>query len=199
MGSSTSCLAAALLLPTLAAAADCPAAGDLATGIELGDGNEVIERFTRLDDGTIQSLADWGGGYGAQMRLLDGVYLVEIHDLEEGVPVPNSGITYRLPLPEGGAPRPEAGGTWDVSVAKLDGVQPTVERQVYSFGPRAPVSIGACSYDAVTVRIAYPDDPEGLVETVLFLPDLGISWLSGAKSGDAPEDHYDYTYIRRVE
>ncbi len=190
----------ALLLPTVAQAA-CPTVDDLAGGIEFDIGEGDTEVHTALSEGVVQVVYTGSDGFQSRTLLGQGAYLLELVDLEKGVPVPSTRSTYTHALtpPEMPVPVPNSG--WVSEVVVLNDGDLDKEVHDHRFGAAGTQTIGACSYDKIRVTVHY-DDEDNSVDTVDYLPELGIGLLVGIAydngDGTRTDDVYSYYDLKAL-
>lgn len=188
-----------LILAQPALAEECPTRADLAqTGIRFDIEGGEWEVFRAFGDGVVSSLYH-GADTGEPLRVLlgQGVYLLETADLKGGTPDPATRYTYSYPMPPAEMPLPTPGGRFAVSAAVMGDGDLRREDQAYTFGPEIQATFGTCSYRAMEITITYDGD-DSTRDTLLYLPDLGISYLSGSVYPDG-RDSYTYLAIRKAD
>lgn len=171
------------LLPCVAAApvgADCPSAADLSTGIRVISATGESETFTTVAPDVVASVYDDGHGYANRVLMAQGVYLLELVDLENGDVVPETRLVYGHPQGPQAFPAPAPGTTYSATVTMREGSDVWPEAQGYVFGRPSRIAIGACGYDLIEVTVTYAD-AEDTVETVHYLPELGVSYLAASE------------------
>lgn len=194
------CVALLLFLTSAAPAlAVCPRATDLDHGIGFDIAGGEQEEFRRTGDHMIESRYYFDAESGARNLLAQGVYLVEVVDLEHDRPVPATRATYSYPLQPDQMPVPVPGARWDTGVVILSSEGISSETQVYTFGEMTRISFGDCTYDMMPIQIGYRAGSESSeqVDLIHWLPELGISYLAGSVI-DGQEDTYDYIAVYRL-
>jgi len=186
-----------MALPT-AILADCPDKANLATGIRFGIDGGDSETFRTRVPGVIAATYSEAQTPVSRVLLGQGVYLLELIDLENGAPVPGTRTTYSYPSKPADLPVPQSGGNWSVTAAVFDRGELRSETQSYRFGPLTQVSYGACRYDMFTIEITYPDEREITKDLLHYLPALGLSYLAKA-TYDNTTDTYKYISIETVK
>jgi hypothetical protein len=185
----------ALVLPGLVAA-QCPVAADLETGIVLETIEGEVETFIRLDPHRVRSLFMHSENAGSRILLGKGVYVLELLEEEDGLPMVGTRTTYSFPLPVADLPPITPGGGWSTKAAVLDVDGLSSEAQHYIFGAQTRVTIGACSYDMIPIELRYRGDAgDADIDYLHYLPELGISYLARSDYG-AQSDIYTYHTIR---
>ena len=137
---------------------------------------------------------------GLRNLLAKGLYLAEVIDFSGDTLDPATRLTYSYPMDFAEMPLPTPGGNWNTGATVLGSDGMNVENQVYSFGQFTTLTIGACSYQMMPIEIRYPvqeEDTEA-VDTLHWLPDLGLSYLAGSQQGQEV-DRYDYVGISAVQ
>ncbi|WP_152912599.1 hypothetical protein [Candidatus Rhodobacter oscarellae] len=189
------CLA---LCPSLALA--CPTAADLDAGILLTAKTGDTETFTRFSEDVVQSIYSDGDGFQNRALLGQGVYLLELMDLEDGKLVPDTRITYAFPVVPGELPEPVAGGLYSAEIAVQDAGDVQREAQRYEFSEITQATYADCTYDLIKVAVSYGDS-DNTIDRVHYFPTLGISYLAGSSYGigaDRKEDLYEYVAIKAL-
>lgn len=187
----------ALALCTLAAApavaqGACPVAADLGRGIVIAfaDGSSETFRPARPDVVAVTGRDPDGATYA--MELGRGFHLLSW----EAPGDPSSRVSYGYDMTPDRLPLPVAGGRWDwsrIEVQSVDG--PRMEPQSHVYHPARRVDIGGCIYEAVEAEIAYATS-DNYVESIIWLPGLGISYLYWNETADHPRDPVPAVAIR---
>ncbi|MDX8347088.1 hypothetical protein SLH49_03730 [Cognatiyoonia sp. IB215446] len=176
------------------AIADCPTGADRATGIRatLSDGS--VEEYRDLSPGLVELIARYEDGYTARNILGQGVYVVELSDLEDGQIVPTSRITSAYPMSAEKMPIPKPDTDWQVKVAMRDSDGFFQEEQTHRWGALTKVTYTDCTYDMIPGELTYQGDGYSYFEEIHYLPALGLGLLvSYATDDGAPPDVFDYT------
>ena len=188
----------ALLFAVLAApAVACPVAADLANGIRFTDAEGVTETFSADAPGLVTSLYDFKGRQTRSV-LLNGLYLVRIEELADGAPVPGSGVLMGFTDPPGGRSEPDRGSGFATTLTTIDGDRTSSETMAVSFGPAAPLTIGACTYAAIPVRFDYPGRKPKGHEIMTYLRDLGLAYMSAAGKDGAQDVRFTYVSVEAL-
>jgi hypothetical protein len=183
------------LFPGLAMAQTaCPTANDLAQGIRVDRSGGYTEVFRAGGQGIIAVEGFIDRKLEYNLELAGGFQLLSYSGNVGESPVADDGLTYDYGVPHADLPGPVANGRWQsaVTLTGIDG--PYAEPQLYAYGPLEQISIGDCSYAMILVTIAYQNDIN-YIETVQFLPDLGISVL--VRQGDDNTEPTEFT-IQRI-
>ncbi|MFY0635101.1 MAG: hypothetical protein JXQ91_14905 [Vannielia sp.] len=185
-------VAAALAAPAPALAA-CPTAADLEGGLRLDLATGETETVTRAEAGTTVSTIG-AEGFATRIRLAQGIYPLEVVQLEDGAPSqPPTTYDYgQSPLP---APAP--GLEASLEVALSDGAGRS-QRHDYSFGSPVTWTYGACAYEVIPVTTRHFSGGEETSREVLhYLPEFGHSYLASYAEGDTL-DVYTYVSVEAV-
>lgn len=189
-------LAAFLLLAAapLAAQAACPTADDVAAGVAFTLGSGETETYRPAGDSVIEVIFDDGLGYQSRTLLGQGLYLLEIVDLEDGAPVPDTRATYAHRFKPADMPPPQPEMVWASQVtATGDGF--AQELHDHRGGALSTITVGECRFETFRVTVTY-DDEENSVDTLQYLPQLGFALLIGVDSdgedGARVTDVYSY-------
>lgn len=188
-------LCVALMLPSVTLG--CPTKADLDSGIRLISADDEIETFTRLSEHVVASEYRYEEGQGTRNLLAQGIYLIQVQDVEDQQLVAGTRATYTYLKIPGQLPIPTPGVNWDTRVVILDEDGLGSERQSISFGDAGDYQIGECTYPSVPMTIDYPDDAYS--EQLIYLSDLGLSILIGALDEGEEPDVYTYTTIEAVQ
>lgn len=198
-------LVASLMLPLPLWAETCPVAADLTTGGIAFDVNGIdIEIFRQKRPGLIESFYAYEGdpGNGTRAMLAQGLYVLELVDLENGDITPDSRGVYSFPVAPSQLPLPDLqtspGTEWTFTVAHNFSGDLGSETQVYTVMPKEEKSYGDCAYPMIPIQMRYTTDTGEEIEMLHFLPDLGISYLASV-AYDGGEDIYDYQTIRALK
>ena len=185
------CLIAVLfcLAPTLGSAQNCPTAADLDRGIRVDRSGGYSEFFRAGGQGIIAVQGYIDRKYEYDLGLAGGLQLLSYSGNVGETPDPDDGLTYDYGLPVAGLPGPVPNGRWQSAVTVTGIGGPFSEPQLYAYGPLEQVSIGGCPYAMISATIAYQND-NNYIETVQFLPDLGISVLVQQGDDSGPPTFY---------
>ncbi|MEM7440767.1 MAG: hypothetical protein AAF393_14295 [Pseudomonadota bacterium] len=188
-----------LLLTTSTGWANCPTKEDMKSGIRFDVDENEYEIFRTVSNHVIEAKFHLEDGTIFRNLLGQGIYLLEVVDIENDSPVPSSRSTYTFPLAPVDLPLPTPGATWKTGVAILapDGFD--AEEQIYTFGEWTETNFGACTYKSMPISITYATQEEdlGTKDTLNWLPDLGISYLMATHDGSETTT-YTYKSLRAV-
>ena len=175
-----------VVLPSLATAQTaCPTANDLARGIRVDRSNGFTEVFRAGGQGivSVEGFIDRELEY--TLELADGLQLLSYSGNVGPSPITDDAMFYAYGVPHADLPWPTPNGRWqsDVTVTAFSGTYS--EPQLYAYGPLEKLSIGSCTYDMISVTIAYQNDAN-YIETLQFMPELGFGVLvrQGDDSGE---------------
>ncbi|MDQ2095214.1 hypothetical protein [Rhodalgimonas zhirmunskyi] len=183
-----------------ALAGTCPTRDDLdRSGIHFDVADGAYEVFRTHTDGILSSLY-FEGEDAAPLRVLlaQGIYLLETADMDTrtGTPDPASRVTYAFPMAAPKMPLPTPGGAFSVSAAVMENGDIRREDQTYTFGPETQIIFGPCTYKAIEIKITYPGEDSS--DTLTYLPDLGLAYLSSA-TYDGNTETYTYLAVRKAD
>ncbi len=172
--------------------ADCPTAVDLPTGVKatLSDGS--TEEYRTVRTGLVELIARYDDGYDARNLLGQGVYVIELADLEDGQIVPESRITSSYPMSADAMPLPQPGARWSVAVGMRNADGFFKEKQTHSWGEITQVSYQGCTYDMIPGEFLYTGDGYSYREDIHYLPELGVGLLVSYADGDDPPEIFTY-------
>lgn len=185
------------LSPALAfAQGACPTGADLSRGIEFKIGDGATEVYKDNGNGIVQVDFRAPDGFESRVLLGKGIYLLESSEVSNGSIVPSSRITYSHALQPADMPIPRPMGRWVSEAATMADNRPGREVHNHAFGPATTLTIGACSYDMIPITLHY-GDPDGTIDHLEYLPDLGLAMLVGSSYTDADGMRQDdvYSYI----
>lgn len=172
----------------------CPTAADLPAGIRATQSDGAYEIYQTADALTVNQTAVFAENERGLNTLIKGVYVARLSFEMDGVLELDSVLatTYsdgprNLPIPT-----PSLKQQFQTSVASIDGVYSETQNHVW--GPMQKVTIGDCTFDAITGRVTYNDGNNRFVETILYLPAVGIGLLTAYDVPDEPAEVF--TYIR---
>lgn len=177
------------LLPTLGFAQNCPTAVDLTKGIRVDRSGGYSEYFRNGAPGVISVEGFIDRKYEYDLELAGGLQLLSYSGNVGETPEPDDGLTYDYGLPVAGLPGPVPNGRWQSAVTVTGIGGPFSEPQLYAYGPLQQISIGGCPYAMISATIAYQND-NNYIETIQFLPDLGISVLVQQGDDSGPPTIY---------
>ena len=170
------------LIPTLThAQSACPTAADLSKGIRVDRSNGFTEVVRAGGQGivSVEGFIDRELEY--TLELADGLQLLSYSGNVGPSPITDDTMFYDYGVPNDDLPWPTPNGRWQsaVTVTAFSGTYS--EPQLYAYGPQEQITIGTCSYDMISVTIAYQNDAN-YIETVQFMPELGFGVL--VRQGD---------------
>ena len=164
------------LLPSFVHAQNCPTANDLSQGIRVDRSDGYTEYFRAGGQGIVAVQGYIDRKYEYDLELAAGLQLLSYSGNVGETPEPDGGFTYDYGKPHAELPGPVPNGRWQSAVTVTGVGGPFSEPQLYAFGPLEQISIGGCPYAMISATIAYKNN-NNYIETVQFLPDLGISVL----------------------
>lgn len=195
------CFLLAFLASPVIAHAACPTQSDLAEGIGFDIAGGGTETYKALNNGVIEVVYSDSDGFSSRTMLGQGAYLLEVIDLDNGAPDPSTRITYSHVLAPEDMPVPRPNGGWVSKVASMEGGSVTQEVQDHTFGPMGTLTVGACSYDTFEITVRY-DDADESIDTIAYLPELGIGLLVGiaynGSEGERVDDRFSYFDLRTM-
>ncbi len=180
----TTCLASPAL-------AQCPTGADLERGVTLTDTSGTTETYWRVSEHIIRGTWRDSGGYGANFRILKGLYVVEAYDTEDGEALLGTRSTHFYSVKPDNIPIPTDGGRWDTHAITWDQDGVRTAPESYVFGPTVETTLGGCRYDMIPIIVMYPD-LDGYEETLNYLPALGFSYLAEMRPANEPSERYTY-------
>ena len=142
---------------------------------------------------------EFGDGTGVLARLGKGTYVLEITDLQDGTPLPETKVSYGYTMTPGEMPGPAPGLIWNAKTAvrTSDGVDQ--ETHAYAFGDATTIAFGDCTYSMIPAEIRYSGEGglDNLRDVLHYLPDLGISYLAETHD-DQTDSIFDYISIEAL-
>lgn len=184
-----------IFAPNLAGAqSTCPTANDLNQGIRVDRSGGYTEIFRAGGQGIIAVEGSIDRKLEYTLELAGGLQLLSYSGNVGETPDTEGDLTYDYGLPLADLPLPVPSGRWQSGVTVTAKSGPFTEPQLYAYGPLEQISIGDCSYAMISASIAY-QNPQNYIETVQYLPDLGISVL--VRQGDDTSDPTEFT-IQRI-
>jgi len=182
-----SSLAACLIVVPMIGAAQnaCPGPADRNKPIRIVFEDDTVEVYRR-QAGPVTLIEGFDGGtLTYTIEVVHGTHMLSYETIVDGVPDRSSRIDYDYGLGPSGMPVPSPGGRWQVDAvfSDIDGSHPEAQSQAY--GPLQTIQIGACTYDAFDVYIAY-DSPDGYMETLVYLPALELGYLYSTQTDNDP-------------
>lgn len=164
------------LLPSFGLAQNCPTANDLTQGIRVDRSGGYTEYFRRGGQGIIVVQGYIDRKYEYDLELAAGLQLLSYSGNVGETADAEGDLTYDYGAAIDTLPGPVPGGRWKSAVTVIAKSGPFSEPQLYAFGPLEQINIGGCPYAMISATIAYQND-NNYIETVQYLPDLGISVL----------------------
>lgn len=180
----------ALTLPAMAQTG-CAVAADLGRGITVTFADGSTEIFRQAAPGIVQVTGDGSDGTRYGMQLAQGFHLLEW--MPEGDP--SGRVAYDYGMPAAAMPLPQPGGGWTVPARVTDSGGARAEAQTHSYGPAQTLMIGTCGYTMIEATIAYATS-DNYVESIIYLPELGLSYLLWNESADYARDPIPAVSIR---
>jgi hypothetical protein len=190
-------LATCLALPGTGAIA-CPVADDLNKGIRFTVDGVDTEVYRRTGPSMVEAIYKTEDGTETRSLLARGIYLVELVDLLDGVPDPDTRTTYAFPQRADALVDPAQGQSVTYDIAINYGGDFESERQIYQFGQAFTINYGACEYEVIEIEIRYEPDDSGTVDLLHYFPALGFSYYAGSDYPDG-SDRYAYSNIEVIE
>ncbi|MEL6681683.1 MAG: hypothetical protein AAFQ09_03450 [Pseudomonadota bacterium] len=183
------CLFAVMASPALA---DCPTSADLATGIKATLSDGTIEEYRAFRPGLVEIISRLEDGVTTRTLLGQGIYVIELADLENGQIVPDTRITASYPMNADAMPLPEPDGKWSVAVGMRDAGGFFQEKQSHRWGELTQATYQGCTYTMLPGQLVYTGDGYRYDEEIHYLPELGISLLISFSEDGAVPDKYSY-------
>jgi hypothetical protein len=185
------------LLPGLAAAqAACPTAADLDRGIRVTFADGGTETFRNAASGLVSVAGRESDGLGFEMDLGQGFHLMSWEGTTNGQ-LDGAALRYDYGVGASDLPRPVAGKGWRSEVTVTDINDVRSEPQTHRYGQISSIVIGDCTYQMMEIVIAYATG-DNYVETLRYLPELGISYLVWNEADGMEPDPVEATQIMRA-
>ncbi|MEL6958393.1 MAG: hypothetical protein AAGL89_05505 [Pseudomonadota bacterium] len=187
-----SALIAAALGAFAQGAAACPTAADLASGIIVTEDNGIENLFQSVDDLIVAQSGTLQDGGRFRHLMVHGIHLTEIARADPGESLSKALLfDYDIPLED--LPVPEPGGQWDLQTFVNVSGDRFPERYASAWSDLTPMTIGGCTYDVLTGKLAYISADNTLLEVFYYVPELGFGLLET----DEPNavDPFTRTYI----
>jgi len=174
------------------ALADCPVRADMGRGVDVRMEDGIIDTYRAGGAGIViaESPPD-GDGVVVQTELGQGTYVLALTDIVDGKPDIDTQYTFSFgrdptDLP---VPRPNTKSSFKTNV-RIDGDR-FVETLVVSWGAATTITYGDCRYEMIPGEFIYDSVGYQAVETVHFLPELGIGILYTLydNTDDTPDLH----------
>lgn len=169
----------------------CPVAADLTRGITIGFADGSSEVFRQAAPGIVMVTGTAADGTGYVMQLGQGLHLLQWAPQGD----PDGRVSYDYGMPPAVLPLPQPGGGWSVPARVSDIGGARAETQTHSYGAAQMLMIGTCGYEMIEATIAY-DTGDNYVESIVYLPDLGLSYLQWNESDDYARDLVPAVSIR---
>ena len=171
----------------------CPTLDDLKTGIRItyADNFEETYKLSEANEHIVTVEEIFDNTDVSHSLLAQGIYLVQSIQEENGALAPSTRITYTYPLSPGNMPVPQPNGSWNAKIAVLSNDGLTTETHQMRFLERTSLTVGACSYDMVPIRVTYG---QGEGETLYYMPELGFAVI-GVWTSNGEDDVYEFTSI----
>lgn len=191
-------MVAAMTVAVPVLAEECPVATDLEAGIRFGVDKGDEEVFRSLRPGVVEAIFTHADGGATRSLLGQGIYLLELMDMDGAEPDPSTRMTYAFPQNAEDLPLPVPGSTAQFSLLRNERGNFESEVQSYDFGPKGRATFGACTYDMIPIEIRYSEDDSNTVDLLHYLPELGIAYYAGS-TYDGTTDRYIYHRIEAVK
>lgn len=189
------CLACLAGVPAVAQAA-CPTADTLRKGAIVFTFDDETEVHRRAPNGVVTIMSEPDAeGVALRSVLAHGVHVLQLADLIDGMVDQQTVWRFAFTVPQDQLPVPTPNATWKVgSTAYIDGTAED-EDITHTWGPLGKYTIGACTYDAIPVRVDYDGEEYDHVEEMIYFPDLGTAILTSFSDVEG-RDSYTYTDMR---
>ncbi len=166
----------------------CPTMADLQSGISLAEDSITHDTFQAVGPSFVMNYYMARDQILSAVSLAHGVYPLAITELDQ--PGTGSGRTsydYEVSLRQ--MPKPAPGLVWTTAAQVWSDGAVRKESHQYTFGQLAPIVIGTCQYQAMTMEfraLGAGGGGKDQIEHYIYLPALGLSYHNG--SGLAGED-----------
>lgn len=195
-------LAACTALSAHAAAARCPTTPqDAAAGFVVTYEDGSTTRLSLDPEGLSRTETSYNDGSGLGELLIGrhGYLTTQLWATKDGFMLTGATMLRDFRVDVMSLPPLAAGETRELAATSRLAEATFEDRLVLYAGPDTTVTIGVCTLRAreVTVTLATMEPPE--VETSLFLPDVGISFLVAITGGTAPELDLDPVAIAMAD
>ncbi len=192
-----------LFIPLLAASsamADCPVAGDLATGLRVTETNGTVNVFTDIGDDRISSDSLSARGNTYRNVLVHGTHLIELGDTIDGEWDPDNHriVSYNMPTTDMPMPTPQSTWSFETTIAS-PGLSGYPETQTQRWGALTTLTIGACTYDMIPGKVTYTNESYTVFEGLHYLPALQLALLFTYQEQGQPVDTYTAATIEAVQ
>lgn len=175
-----------IVVPMMGAAQNaCPGPADRTKPIRIVFADDTVEVYRR-QSGPVTRIEGFDGAtLTYTIEVVHGTHMLSYEAIVDGVPDRASRIDYDYGLELSAMQVPSPGGRWQVNAVftDMDGSYPEAQAQAY--GLLRTVQIGACTYDAFDVYIAY-DSADAYMETLIYLPALELAYLYSSQTADDP-------------
>ncbi|MFU8823802.1 MAG: hypothetical protein ACNA7N_06080 [Yoonia sp.] len=180
-----------LMLSCLSAPAwaACPVADDLANGIRLMADDGAVETYRKIAPHMVELTVTYDDDFADRSLLGQGVYILELSELYNGKPEPDTTLIYTYPVAADAMPVPAPGVVWRTR-ALVGGSDE--EKITASWGQPQQMTFGACSYTVIPGELVYAGADYREVEGLHYLPELGFAYLASVTSDD---DEYVDEYV----
>lgn len=194
-------LALAFALAATSAAADCPTARDLETGIVVAFDDGSLVRY-RAGTG-LQVIEDvfyddsFDEGY--RLTTLGGVLPLLAMDFDRRGLDRASAVRTGYAMPEAAFPVLTAGLAWSVEATLLEeGADPIRQSIAMTLGTAVERDWGACRYAVLPLTLVFGDDGGEATDAFDHVVPLGIGVFLGNVTPDAPTPPYTPVSISRI-
>ncbi|MEY1554992.1 hypothetical protein AB3Y40_05105 [Yoonia sp. R2331] len=177
----------------------CPVAEDLATGIRVTAADGTVDVYRDLGDGTVAQEIDFGDGSVAKNVLARGVYVLRLAVEDGGVLDLDSVMQTTYDRNPAAMVPPTPGMQDKLRTTITDTSGSYKELQSHNWGESTEVRIGECTYEGIVGDVRYDSDEGAIVETVHYLPALGLGLLMAYTYDDEPTETYDLIRIEAVQ
>ena len=173
----------------------CLSSDDLRSGVHLDYADGTTETYRMIGEATMSVDGYDAGEPYFRLEIAHGTHLLSYFAVQDGRPDEASRQTYDYGVDPSALPVPVAGGRFntDVTVTASDGPRQEAQLQAYVAGE--PLSVGGCTYQTLDVLIAY-DTADNYMESIRFLPELGLGYLLWNQSDDGQSEENIVTAIR---
>ena len=165
----------------------CAVAGDVQRGVHLDFADGSRETYREIAPSILSVDGTAGAVTHFRLEVAHGTHLLSYVAITDGAPDEPSRQTYDYGADPAALPVPAAGARFNVEVTVTSDVGVRREDQLQAYVEGAPLRLAGCTYAAIDVLIAY-DTQDNYIESIRYLPDLGIGYLMWNQSDGVQTD-----------
>lgn len=147
------------------------------------DSEGVREVFKSLRPGVLHHRVHPRKPDGTENLFAHGIYTLQTVFFEDGAPDTDTRRTVSYGDAPLDLPLPTPGQIWNAEVVVWENGTVTTEQNRFAFEAETTISIGGCTFRMQPITATFSGAPN-YIETLYYLPDLGLALYGAFKDGD---------------